>query len=189
MKTISKISLATLLTVALSTSLSATECIHFDKAQVNWTSYKTLAKVGVSGTFNKVELETNKKAMDMKNALLNTAVKIDIKNIDAKADEKTNNILKYFVSNLDNTAINAKIKEVYEDTLNVEIILNNITKVIPMNYKVENGKVVSNGVIDGLDFDLAPALKILNTQVAGHLNKGWYDIPVNFSLEYKNSCM
>lgn len=189
MKTISKISLAALLTVALGSNLSAKECIHLDNAQVNWTSYKTLEKIGVSGTFSKVELQASKNTMDMKNALLNTAVKIDIKNIDAKAEEKTNNILKYFVSNLDNTTINATIKEVYENTLNVEIVLNNITKIIPMSYKIENGKVVSNGVIDGLDFNLAPALKVLNTQVAGHLNKGWYDIPVNFSLNYKNNCM
>lgn len=189
MKTISKISLGTLLSLALSTSLSANECINLDNAQVNWTSYKTLAKVGVSGTFNEVKLQTNKNAIDIKNALLGSSVKIDIKNIDAKAQIKTDNILKFFVAHLDNTDINAKIKNVYKDTLDVEITLNNMTKTIPMNYRIENNKIVSNGVIDGLDFALVPALKVLNTQVAGHLNKGWYDIPLSFSLDYKNKCI
>ena len=61
MKVSTKIqTLALLASLTLASTLSAKECINLDKIDVKWTSFKTLAKVGVSGTFNKVELISSK---------------------------------------------------------------------------------------------------------------------------------
>lgn len=185
MKALKILALGSLL---FATTISAKECINLSKLDVKWTSYKTLEKVGVSGGFSKVDLITEKNEDSLKEALLNTMVKISLKDIDAKAAIKTNNILNYFVKHLDNTNIQAKVVSVYTNSLDMEIFLNNERKIIPMKYKKENGKIVATGVIDALDFSLAPALKVLNTQVAGHLNKGWYDIPLSFTLNYSNRC-
>lgn len=178
----------TLSSVLLISSLSAKECINLGEIDVNWTSYKTLKKVGVSGSFSKIDLITEKNKDTLKEALLNTLVKINLKDIDAKAQVKTNNILKYFVSYLDDTNIQAKIVSVYEDSLELEIFLNNKREIIPMDYKKVGNKIIANGVIDALDFNLALALKVLNKNVAGHLNKGWFDIPISFDLDYNNKC-
>ena len=189
MKAIAKISTISILCASLFASSLSAQCININKADVNWTSFKTLSKVGVSGTFKEVKLETKKNASSTKEALLNSSVKISMKNIDAKADEKTNNILKYFVANLENEKIKAKVINVYDETLDLTITLNGKTKTIPMKYVIRENNIVSSGVIDALDFDLAPALKILNTEVAGHLNKGWYDVPVGFELSYNTTCL
>lgn len=189
MKAIKKISTIALLCTALGAStLSAKECVNLNDVKVNWTSYKTLAKVGVSGTFSDVKFESSKNSASIKDALKNSSVNIDIKNIDAKAAIKTNNILKYFVSNLKTTNIEAKIVDVYSSSLTAKITLNGKSQTIPMNYKVKGDEIFAKGVLDALDFDLAPALKVLNTEVAGHQNKGWYDIPVNFTINYSKKC-
>jgi hypothetical protein len=178
----------TLSSALLISSLSAKECVNINDIEVNWTSYKTMSKVGVSGTFSKVDLLTEENKDTLKEALLNSFVKINLKDIDAKAEIKTNNILKYFVSYLDDSIIQAKIVSVYKDSLEVEIFLNNKRNIIPMNYKKDANKIIAKGVIDALDFDLSPALKVLNNNVAGHLNKGWFDIPISFDLSYNNKC-
>ena len=189
MKAIAKISTISILSASLFASSLSAQCININKVDVNWTSFKTLSKIGVSGTFKDVKLETKTNASTTKEALLNSSVKINMKEIDAKADIKTNNILKYFVANLENEEIEAKIINVYDKTLDLVITLNGTTKTIPMKYIVRENNIVSSGVIDALDFNLAPALKILNTKVAGHLNKGWYDIPVGFELAYNSTCL
>ena len=102
MKAIAKISTISIFCASLFASSLNAQCININKADVNWTSFKTLSKIGVSGTFKDVKLETKTNASTKKEALLNSSVKINMKKIDAKADIKTNNILKYFVANLEN---------------------------------------------------------------------------------------
>lgn len=177
-----------ILFILLASTLNANECININKIQTKWTAFKTLEKIPVSGTFNKIELITQKNKSTIKDALLDAYAKIDFKNIDAKSKDKTNNILKYFVSNLENTTIEAKIIRVYIKTLDIELTLNKNRKVIPMKYKVAQNKVIVKGVIDIQDFNLLPAFKVLNKQVAGHQNKGWSDIPIKFELFYTKSC-
>ncbi len=174
--------------VFLSTTVNANECINFSELKTKWTSFKTLEKIAVSGTFNDVEFITTKNKSTTRDALLNTQAKLDFKNIDAKAKEKTNNILKYFVSNLEDTSITAKIIRVNVKTLDIKFTLNKISKIIPMKYKVSENKVIVKGVIDTQDFNLAPALKILNKEVKAHQNKSWFDIPIKFELFYTKIC-
>ncbi len=190
MKLISRFSAVAILATTLwTTTLSAKECVNIKDVDVMWTSYKTLAKVGVSGTFEDVTLHTAKNTPSVKDALKGSSVQLDMNKIDAKEDVKTNNILKYFVANLSDTKIDAKIVKVYADSLDINISLNGKEQVIPMSYKIEGEKVVAKGVIDALDFKLSPALEVLNTNVVGHLNKGWYDIPVSFNLNLLKKCM
>lgn len=171
-----------------SSTLSAKECVNLDKVNVKWTSFKTLEKIGVSGTFKKVQLSSKENSSSLKEALESAKVKINISDIDANAAIKTNNILKYFVTNLETKNIDAKIKNVYDKSLEIELYLNGKKQIIPMSFTNKNNTIMAKGVIDALDFNLSPALKILNTEVAGHLNKGWYDIPIYFNLAYLKEC-
>lgn len=183
-----KIVIAQMAALFLAGTLSAKECIDMKSVSVGWTSYKTMAKIGVSGTFKDVTFMPSKNRADIKHALVGTSVKLNIQDIDAKAAIKTNNILKYFAPKLATQKIDAKIVSLDDKRLNLEIILNNKKQTVPMSYSIDGGVVVAKGVIDARDFGFVDALTNLNTHVAGHQNKGWLDVDISFELVYEDSC-
>jgi len=172
----------------LSTSLSAAECVNIKSVNIGWTSYKTKAKIGVSGTFNDVKLTKSKDTTNIKTALVGTSVVLNLTNIDAKAEIKTSNILKYFAPELSTQGITATIMKVGEKRLALKILLNGRKQIIPMNYTLDGGVMLADGVIDARDFGIESALGNLNRHVAGHKNKGWLDIAIRFELIYNNKC-
>ena len=186
--TIKKLLLSQLSTALILTSLNANECVDIKSVDIGWTSYKTMAKIGVSGTFKNVKLSKSKNTSDIKSALTGTSVAINMKNIDAKAAIKTSNILKYFVPKLSTEGINATIIKVGEKSLALEILLNGRKQVIPMKYSLDGGVMQATGVIDARDFGMEKALRNLNKNVAGHRNKGWLDIAIGFELIYTDVC-
>jgi len=180
--------LTQLSTALLFTSLNASECIDIKSLSVGWTSYKTMAKIGVSGTFNKLELLKSQDTSTINSALVGTKVKLSMQNIDAKAKIKTTNIVKFFLPKLSQEEISATIISVGEKSLDLEILLNDKKEIVPMSYTLDGGVMQAKGVIDARDFAMENALKNLNTNVAGHKNKGWLDIAINFELIYTNKC-
>ena len=180
--------LAPLSALLLSTSLNAAECVNIKSVNIGWTSYKTLAKIGVSGTFKDVILTKSKDTSNIKTALVGTKVTLNLANIDAKAAIKTSNILKYFVPELSTKGITATIVKVGEKRLALKILLNGRKQIIPMNYTLDGGVMLADGFIDARDFGMESALGNLNHHVAGHKNKGWLDIAIRFELIYDNKC-
>lgn len=177
-----------LLATLLFTSLNASECVNIESVNIGWTSYKTMAKIGVSGTFNDVKLTKSKDTSTINSALIGTSVAINMQSIDAKAAIKTTNILKFFAPELSTQGINATIVKVGAKSLALEIMLNGRKQVIPMKYTLDGGVMSASGVIDARDFGIEGALRNLNKNVAGHRNKGWLDIAINFELIYTNKC-
>lgn len=189
MKNKLKISSILLGSLLFLSNLNAKECINSKNIDVKWTSYKTLAKVGVSGHFNKVYLKIkNKNSSTIKSFLMNATVDINLNNIDANSEIKTSNIKKYFVNNLKSNNITAQIVNVYKNSIDVLINLNGQKEIIPMRYIYKNNKIIAHGIIDGRDFNLINALAILNKNVIGHLNKGWLDIDIQFEIKTINKC-
>ena len=172
----------------LSTSVNAAECVDIKSLNIGWTSYKTLAKIGVSGTFKDVKLTKSKDTANINTALIGTSVTLNLANIDAKAAIKTSNILKYFAPELSTQGITATIVKVEEKRLALKILLNGRKQIIPMNYTLNGGVMLADGVIDARNFGIESALGNLNRHVAGHKNKGWLDIAIRFELIYDNKC-
>ena len=185
---ISKILLSSLSVALLSSSLLAKECVEIQSVNVGWTSYKTMAKIGVSGVFKNVQLYKSSQTQTIKSALQGTSVQLKFSNIDAKAAIKTSNILKYFASKLSSSDIKAKIIKVGDKFLDLEVVLNNKKQIIPLSYTLDGGVMQAKGVLDARDFALTSALKNLNSHVAGHKNKGWLDIDISFELIYTDRC-
>jgi hypothetical protein len=185
---IKNILLSQLTAALMLTSLHASECVDLQTVNVGWTSYKTMAKIGVSGTFNDVKLLKSKDTSTINSALVGTSVDINMQNINAKAAIKTSNILKFFTSQLSTTGVRATIIKVGEKSLALKLLLNGRKQIIPMKYSVENGLIEASGFIDVRDFGMGKALRNLNKNVAAHRNKGWSDIAINFKIIYTNKC-
>ena len=187
MKTI-KVIKVSMLSILLGGSLMAKECHNLSNIDIQWTSFKTLEKIGVSGDFFKYNLQTQKNLPSIIKALEASSVKLDLKDLDAKADIKTNNIQSYFVKHLFSTKVDAKIKKAYNTSLILEITMNGVKRDIPFNYKLVGNKLNAKGYFDAGDFVMDKVMHILATGVAGHMNKGWDDIPVSFELDYSKKC-
>lgn len=190
MKTIMKKSALSLITLAvLGSTAYAKGCYNAQNIDVTWTSYKTLSKIGVGGNFSKVDFSTkHKEAKTINDMLVGAKIETGLADIDAHMDLKNNNIAEFFTAHVKNKAIQAEIISVSTKSIEVDITLNDTTIRIPMKYTIEDAKVKATGVIDGFDYGLLPALNSLNTNVSGHLNKGWTDIDIGFELPYTNTC-
>ena len=183
-----KIILASLMALSFS-SLYAQECFNSDSIDVKWISYKTMAKIGVGGNFSKTDLSvTNANASTLAKMLEGSSVKLSLGNIDAHLALKNQNIAKFFTANLSTKKITAKIISADAKKLLVSITLNGKTQNIPMSYTTKGSHILATGVIDAIDFDLVPALRTLNKNVAGHKNKGWNDISIAFDMPYTTTC-
>lgn len=57
-----------------------------------------------------------------------------------------------------------------------------------MDYVVENNMIKATGYLDMRDFKADGAIDNLATNVAGHKNKGWFDVAINFNATLSNQC-
>lgn len=164
-------------------------CYNSTNFDVTWTSYKTLAKVGVGGNFSDKKLNiSNKNAQDVKTLLQDAHVSLTLDKLDAHMKLKNDNIATFFTANLAKTEVLATITSVFDKRLELKLTLNGTSKILPMNYTVKDNKIEAKGVIDALDFNMTEALNELNTKVAGHLNKGWNDINIGFTMDISKTC-
>ena len=184
-----KIILSGVLALMTSVTLGASECYNANELDVKWVSYKTMAKIGVGGNFSKSTLTlAHNNASSLAIMLEGATVTLSLAKIDAHNPTKNSNIAEFFVANLAAKNITAKIVKADEKHLLVAITLNKKTQNIPMSYTVKEGEITATGVIDALDFDLVPALRTLNKNVAGHKNKGWNDISIAFDMPFSTTC-
>lgn len=170
----------------LSTSAFAYEA---SSVSVNWIGFKTQNKVGVPGTFNKVDFSISKND-DFAKFLTSANVTIDALSLDSKMKFRDNNIISTLFKLANVSQIKAKIVKVTGDdkmgSIDVEIDMNNTKKVIPMKYKVEDSVVKATGAIEILDFAMNESFAAFAAKCkAFHAGKTWSDTTVSFDIPFK----
>ena len=78
-----KILLSLLLSLTISFAAESFK-LNPEKVQVNWEAYKTLAKLGVKGTFNTVKLSTPTEARELSQVLNGVSVTIDTTSVNTQ---------------------------------------------------------------------------------------------------------
>jgi hypothetical protein len=155
-----------------------------DKATVTWTAFKTLAKVGVSGDFSStLYIPAYKQNKDLSSLMVGSKIIIDSTKIDTKNPARDATISEMFFKHLQTTIIKGKIISLDEtkSTINIELQMGGITKIIPMKYELNNNIFKANGVIDILDFGGANALASISKSCYDlHEGKTWNDVGIQF---------
>jgi len=156
--------------------------------KVNVMGYKTKAKSGVAVTFDKVKLSIKKNA-DFSKFINSAAVSIDINSLNSKMKFRDNNIKSTLFKIANISEINAKVLKVTGDdkkgTLDVEVSMNNVKKVIPMKYTVSSGTLKADGVLDVLDFAMSKSFAAFAAKCKGfHGGKSFSDVGLSFSLPF-----
>lgn len=154
---------------------------------VKWTGFKLASKVGVSGTFNKIDLDI-KKSENLSEFLKSAKVKIDTKSLESKDEGRNFNITSTLFSLANAKSIDGSISSVNEanKSLVLDIVMNGVKKAIPMTYEINNENIVAKGTIDILDFDMKSSYKAF-TQLCGplHENVSYSDVNIEFTIPFK----
>ena len=157
-----------------------------NSVEVGFTAFKTAAKVGVSGSFNGVEIVGKKSAESIEEMLIGLGVNIQTKSVNSGNADRDKKLVSDFFYIQFNHVIQAKIVSVKPDALVVEITMNNKTVSVPMVYKVEEQRVIAKGYIDLGDFDMLPSLMGINKACYDlHAGKTWQDVEVGFLLNFQ----
>lgn len=156
---------------------------------VNWTGYKTEGKAAVSGTFDKVNLEIAKDD-NFSKFLSSAKVSIDPYTINTKMKFRDNNISSTLFKIANVNEIKANVKKVMGDEakgkLDVEINMNGVSKIVPMNYTVEASAIKAEGVIDILNFSMNESFAAFAAKCKPfHAGKTWSEVTVSFNLPFK----
>jgi len=176
----------------LGTSALATDC-ELESFSVNWTAFKTPTKIGVSGTFEKPNLESRKSKDDCFLSTLPTStVHIDTSSVKTDNEQRDATIVKaFFKTMVEGEYIDAIIKRIDMERkeLSVEITMNDTTQTIFMPFRSE-GKVFSaKGKIDILNFSASESLNALNEACFDkHKGKTWSEVEISFVMVMKTIC-
>ena len=168
---------------------SQTCVINKKDITVEWYAFKTPSKIGVKGWFKNLGLNKSYKGNNLKGLLTGTKFNIKTDSTDTGVKERNKKIVDSFFGKIPskNKNIRGSIVSVTEDTLNLELTINNVTRQVPMNFKESGNEFLASGYIDVFDFGLMSSLKGINEACkALHLGKTWND--VKLVLKAKYSC-
>ena len=178
-----------MMAMAVAAALFAGECTYSVKdVGVTWEAYKTPMKLGVGGTFDAIKLQARPgKSID--DLLDGAHVVIDTKSVDSKNPGRDGKLVRAFFNVQGVKAIDAVVKRVGENTVDVDVTMNGVTKTVPMALKKEGSKVYAEGYVDLGDFEMLPSLQSI-TRACYKLHKGktWQDVKIAFEIETKERC-
>lgn len=180
-----KVLVSSILSLGLLTSLNAYE-LNGDLG-VKWVGFKTAKKVGVPGSFKKIDLKIEKND-NFADFLKSAKVTIDALSLDSKLPFRDKNITSTVFSLASAKTIKGSISSVDEakKTLVLDVTMNDVTKPVTMTYTNEGGKVVAKGNLEILDFALKDSFAAFAKKCgAFHAGKTFSDVDVEFTIPYK----
>lgn len=163
--------------------LAQNSCVKIGKTNdltIKWQAYKTPRKVGVWFKFTDFKLKGKRKAKNLSQLLMDQQVTIqaNAKGISSGDSGRDANIANaFFAEMMPKTLIKGKIVKVTDKALDLEVSMNNVTRIIPMEYTFEKGQFSAKGYMDVLDFKLNKSFETLAKVCNGlHEGKTWTDV-------------
>lgn len=176
--------------VCLSSASAVAKCVTLKDQKENvvltWTAFKTAAKAGVSGTFDKIDLKTPKNANSMGAFVAQTQFSIDAQSVNTKKKDRDLKLAKHFFTFSGKNMISGKFLSMKNKVLEVELTINGATKKVPMSFIENKEKMtfVANGHIDVFDFTLNEQLSAINKACyALHKGKTWNDVALKLEVQ------
>lgn len=177
-------------------SVWASECTWERQGDtvVNWTSYKTAAKIGVGGTFDHVATEGKAHAKTLEALLVGTKAKVMTESVNSNHKVRDGRLVNSFFKIMAGPSIDATIESVVvkdktSGSVEVAIMMNGETQKVPMAYTLHEGTLTAKGFIDVADFKAMKALHSINKACyAEHSGKTWQDVAISFTMHLKHHC-
>ncbi len=170
-----------------------------DSTTLTWTAYKTTEKIGVSGTFNALEINGVKSSRTIQSILENASFSIAIDSINSNNPDRDYKIRQFFFSNmLETESLTGNVTSVEGNQklgkATVALQLNNKQKEVPFTYLLSGNQLKLTANIDLLDWNASAAIDSLNNQCY-ELHKGgdgisklWPEVKIELVSTFKKDC-
>ena len=163
--------------------------------QVEFTAYKTSAKVGVSGKFNHIKRVGPERTDSIDNMLLKSKLEIYPASLNSGDAGRDKTIFVKFFQKMHGDNIRISIADVEKKTIQTKITMNDISQIVPLKFKLKRShQLTAHGTIDILDFSASSALKSLNKACellhkgADGVSKTWSDVDIRLNAQFEKKC-
>ena len=181
--------IATLSLAIAGSTLMAQECTWRVKdVEVKWKAFKTPARIGVGGTFGNIKLSAMPDKTQ-KGLLEGAKVVIETASVDTKNAGRDAKLVKSFFKVQGVDRIEAVVTEVRDGSVDVNVTMNGISRIVPMKSEWDGDEVEADGWIDLADFKMLPSLRAINKACYDkHAGKTWQEVELKFELKTYKKC-
>lgn len=158
-------------------------------SSLQWTAYKTSDKVPVKGTFKEVRITGSNKGADAAGAIDGMSFEIPVSSIFTNDTIRDGKLQKFFFAVMENSmTLKGKFSVESEDSGNLNISMNGMSKELPFQFEVEQDTIHLNASMDLNDWGAQKALeslneacKVLHTGPDG-VSKTWDEVALNAKI-------
>jgi polyisoprenoid-binding protein YceI len=142
---------------------ASTYSIDADHSKVQWTAFKTTAKVPVKGTFKEIKINKSVEGASASSALEGLEFEIPVSSIFSKDTIRDAKLNKFFFAVMENTlSLKGSFKIGNENSGTLALTMNGLTKEIPFNYEMSQDTILINAPMDLNNWQAQAALESLN---------------------------
>ncbi|OFZ53597.1 MAG: hypothetical protein A3D92_09730 [Bacteroidetes bacterium RIFCSPHIGHO2_02_FULL_44_7] len=161
---------------------------------LDWTAYKTSAKVPVDGSFNSFEISAES-GSDPKKVAESMSFTINTSSVETNNPERNVKIAEHFFKTINTEVITGEVKSLKDDgTAIVSITMNSVTFDVKGKYTLEDRDFSFTASIDVSSWNGLTGIEALNT-VCKELHTGedgvsklWSEVAISFSTKLKSDC-
>src|SRR3989338_430850 len=161
---------------------------------LDWTAYKTSAKVPVEGSFNSFEISAES-GSDPKKVAESMSFTINTSSVETNNPERNVKIAEHFFKTINTEVITGEVKSLKDDgTAIVSITMNSVTFDVKGKYTLEDRDFSFTASIDVSSWNGLTGIEALNT-VCKELHTGedgvsklWSEVAISFSTKLKSDC-
>ncbi|MDJ0645654.1 MAG: YceI family protein [Flavobacteriaceae bacterium] len=160
---------------------------------VNWTGYKTTAKIPVKGQFKTVEIKNTREAPTALEALNGAEFSLPVSSLFSGDDDRDGKLKQLFFGVMDATvALTGTLNLTKDGKGTVNLKMNNVSKEIPVTYILSGQLVELTGTLDIVnDFQAQKALESIS-KACFELHKGpdlvsktWSEVGIDAAIYLK----
>lgn len=157
--------------------------------EVSWVAFKTPSKIGVTGYFRDIGVENDLVGTNLENLFSSINFNIDSESVDLNDSLKNTNMKEAFFRLMSNQYMFGSFDILSDDHINLNINMNNVERVVPMDLVLTEKEIIGHGIIDVYDFALGDSLLGINTRCYDyHAGKTWSDVEIKFNVKYSIVC-
>lgn len=151
--------------------------------KLEWTAYKTPDKIGVSGTFNDIELSGAKDSGNIEQDIKDATFKVVTSTVNSKDQERDTKLFNSFFKLMAGD-ITGKFVDFKDGKATIEITMNGVTKQKEFTYTIIGNTIALKGNIDIIaDFDGIKAFNSIHELCKElHADKTWTEVDINVEI-------
>lgn len=162
---------------------------------LTWTAFKTTERIGVSGTFDTMQINGLNKAKSVSDILKNASFEIPVSSVNSLNPDRDSKIFVHFFSNMINTGLlTGHVLSINDESCRVGLVMNNVRDTLNFDIQASEGNVILSSKLDLAKWNALSSVDSLN-EVCYDLHKGadgvsklWPDVKLEIRANLVPDC-